>query len=468
MYFKQFYLACLAHASYLIGSDGEAAVVDPQRDVDEYLAEASAQGLRIKYVIETHLHADFVSGHQEIAARTGAEIIFGEKAGATFDHRAVRDGEEIKLGSVVLKFIETPGHTPEGICVLVTDTQDPTQPPKLLTGDTLFIGDVGRPDLAGGKGYTPQMMAEMMYDSLHGKVLKLPDEVEVYPAHGAGSMCGRNMSKETSSTIGEQRKFNYALKPMSKEEFVAMMTADLPEAPVYFPKDAEINRSGARELSEIQPPSSLTPQQVLALRDQGHVLLDVRSAADFGAAHVPGSTNIGLGGQFAMWAGSLIPLNASIIVIADTDAQIDESVVRLARVGIENVEGYLSGGVRSWEEAGLPLDAIEQVSVAQLKEQMANSDLQIVDVRRPAEYVNGHVPSAMNVPLANLDKSLGPLPLEKDKLTAVICAGGYRSSAAASLLQKQGFSNLLNVSGGTGAWINAGYPVECPPQITQK
>jgi glyoxylase-like metal-dependent hydrolase (beta-lactamase superfamily II)/rhodanese-related sulfurtransferase len=458
MYFKQFYLACLAHASYLIGSEGEAVVVDPQRDVDEYLAEASAQGLKISYVIETHLHADFVSGHQEIAARTGAQIVFGEKAGFAFAHRAVRDGEEIRIGKVVLRFIETPGHTPEGICVLVTDTEDPQQPQKLLTGDTLFIGDVGRPDLAGGKGYTPQMMAEMMYESLHEKLLKLPDEVEVYPAHGAGSMCGRNMSKETSSTIGEQRKFNYALKPMSKEEFVKMMTADLPEAPVYFPKDAEINRSGARGLSELQPPKPLTPQQVLEL--SGDVLLDVRSAADFGAGHVPGSMNIGLGGQFAMWAGSLIPLNAAIVVIADTGAQVDESVVRLARVGIENVKGYLEGGVQSWRDAGLPVDSIEQVTVAQLKEQMSDADLQIVDVRRQGEYVDGHVPRALNAPLASLDKSLGPLPLQKNKLTAVICAGGYRSSAAASLLRKRGFSNLLNVAGGTSAWVNAGYPVE--------
>jgi len=457
MYFKQFYLGCLAHASYLIGSDGEAAVVDPQRDVDEYLAEASARGFQIKYVIETHLHADFVSGHQEIAARTGAQIVFGEKAGVEFAHRAVREGDEIRIGKVVLKFIETPGHTPEGICVLVTDTESPDEPQKLLTGDTLFIGDVGRPDLAGGKGYTPQMMAEMMYDSLHGKLLELPDQVEVYPAHGAGSMCGKNMSKETSSTIGEQRKFNYALKPMSKEEFVAMMTADLPEAPIYFPRDAEINRSGARELSELQPPQALTPQQA---QKEADVLLDVRSASDFGAGHVPGSVNIGLGGQFAMWAGSLIPLNAAVVLIADTATQVDESVVRLARVGIENVKGYLEGGVQSWRDAGLPVETIPQVSVAELKEQMANGELQIVDVRRPGEYVNGHVPRALNAPLASLDKSLGPLPLQKNKPTAVICAGGYRSSAAASLLQKQGFSNLLNVSGGTGAWVNAGYPVE--------
>jgi glyoxylase-like metal-dependent hydrolase (beta-lactamase superfamily II)/rhodanese-related sulfurtransferase len=457
MYFKQFYLACLAHASYLIGSEGDAAVVDPQRDVDEYIEEANAQGLKIKYVIETHLHADFVSGHREIAARTGAQIIFGAQAGVEFEHRTVKDGEEITMGGVTLRFIETPGHTPEGICILVTA---PGEPQKLLTGDTLFIGDVGRPDLAGGKGYTPQMMAEMMYDSLHGKLLKLPDDTEVYPAHGAGSMCGRNMSKETSSTIGEQRNFNYALKPMSKEDFVTLMTADLPEAPVYFPKDAEINRSGARGLSELQPPQPLTPEQVVKLRDNRHILLDVRSAADFGAAHVPGSTNIGLGGQFAMWAGSLIPLNAAIVVVADTGAQVDETVVRLARVGIENVKGYLEGGIQSWRDAGLPLDKITQVSVAELNERIANDDLQIVDVRRPAEYVNGHVPNAMNAPLASLDKSLGPLNLQKDKLTAVICAGGYRSSAAASLLQQQGFSNLLNVAGGTGAWVNAGYPVD--------
>jgi glyoxylase-like metal-dependent hydrolase (beta-lactamase superfamily II)/rhodanese-related sulfurtransferase len=453
--FKQFYLACLAHASYLIGSDGEAAVVDPQRDVDEYISEAEAQGLKIKYVIETHLHADFVSGHHEIAARTGAQIIFGAKAGVAFEHRAVREGDEIRMGHVVLRFIETPGHTPEGICVLITT---PGEPQRLLTGDTLFIGDVGRPDLAGGKGYTPQMMAEMMYDSLHGKLLKLPDDVEVYPAHGAGSMCGRNMSKETSSTIGEQRKFNYALKPMSKAEFVTMMTADLPEAPSYFPKDAEINRAGARGLSELQPPKPLTPQQVAELKDD--VLLDVRSAADFGAAHVPGSINIGLGGQFAMWAGSLIPLNASIVVIADTGAQVDETVVRLARVGIENVKGFLEGGVTSWLDAGLPVDTITQISVDELNDRIANDDMQIVDVRRPAEYVNGHVPRALNAPLASLDKSLGPLDLKKDKRTAVICAGGYRSSAAASMLQKQGFSNLLNVAGGTGAWVNAGYPVD--------
>src|ERR1700674_1298397 len=336
MFFKQFYLACLAHASYLIGSEGEAAVVDPQRDVDQYIAEAEAQGLTIKYVIETHLHADFVSGHRELADRTGAAIVIGAKAGATYPHRGVRDGDEITLGKFVLRIMETPGHTPESICVLITDNEDSDRSRsvagsedagedacapsarkvlKVLTGDTLFIGDVGRPDLASGQGYTPRMMAEMMYETLHEKLLKLPDEVEVYPAHGAGSMCGRNMSKETSSTIGEQKKTNYALKPMTKEDFVRMITADLPEAPAYFPQDAEINRGGAQALAEVARPTALAAQEVNYLATHGHVILDVRSAREFGTGHVPDSLNVGLGGQFASWAGILISMGTPIVIV---------------------------------------------------------------------------------------------------------------------------------------------------------
>jgi hydroxyacylglutathione hydrolase len=460
MYFKQFYLACLAHASYLIGSDGEAAVVDPQRDVDEYIAEAKAHQLNIKYIIETHLHADFVSGHQELAKRLGATIVFGQKAGASFAHQAVKDSEEIKLGKLILRFLETPGHTPESICVLVIDPSSPQQPQKILTGDTLFIGDVGRPDLAGGKGFTPQQMAELMYDSLHGKLLTLPDETEVYPAHGAGSMCGKNMSKETSSTLGEQRKFNYALKPMSKDEFVQMMTADLPEAPAYFPKDAEINRSGARGLSEIVPPRALSPKEVTAMRDAGHVILDIRSADIFGAGHVTGSINIGLGGQFAMWAGSLLPINAEIVIVAETNVQVDESLVRLARVGIENVRGYLIGDVDDWVRKGLSVSTIKQCSVTELKDRIASGRLPVIDVRRPSEYAGGHVPGAFSFTLSGIDKHVGELPFDKNSETAVICAGGYRSSAGASMLEKHGFTNLINITGGTNAWVNSGFPLE--------
>jgi glyoxylase-like metal-dependent hydrolase (beta-lactamase superfamily II)/rhodanese-related sulfurtransferase len=466
MHFKQFYLNCLAHASYLIGSEGEAVVVDPQRDVDQYIEEAEAQGLKIKYVIETHLHADFVSGHRELASRTGAEIVFGEKAGAAFSHLPVKDGDELTVGSVSFRILETPGHTPESICLLISDSEHPAAAQKLLTGDTLFIGDVGRPDLAGAKGYTSQDMAAMMYDSLHGKLLKLPDKTEVYPAHGAGSMCGKNLSNETSSTIGQQRKFNYALQPMTKDEFVHMMTADLPPAPAYFAKDAEINRTGAQPLESLAPVTGLTAAEVCRLASQGHVILDVRSAAEFGAGHIPGSLNIGLGGQFASWAGSLIPIEAAIVIVAESDAKLNEARMRLARVGLENVKGYLAGGVNAWQEAGLDLAMVLQISVAELKELIeARPDVLIIDVRRPSEYQSGHAPRAITAPLASLREHLPDLKLKATQRTAVICAGGYRSSAATSILQQLGFTNLLNVTGGTKAWIDAGYDVESPAQV---
>jgi glyoxylase-like metal-dependent hydrolase (beta-lactamase superfamily II) len=461
MYFKQFYLGCLAHASYLIGSAGEAAVVDPQRDVDEYVAEAATRGLKIKYVVETHLHADFVSGHRELAERTGAEVVFGARAGATVPHRAVGEGDELRVGDVVLRVIETPGHTPEGISLVVIDTAVSDQPQKVLTGDTLFIGDVGRPDLAGARGYTTEMMAGMLYDSLHGKLLKLADEVEVYPAHGAGSMCGRNISKETSSTVGEQRRFNYALQPMPKEEFVRLMTADLPERPAYFQRDAEINRAGAAALAELPRPAALSPAEVALLLAQGggHVVLDVRPAADFGAGHVSGSLNIGLGGQFASWAGSLIPLGTPLVIVAASEEQVDEVVTRLARVGHETVVGYLDGGIDAWREAGFEAATVPQISVAELRDMLDRQPgLQVLDVRRPGEYDSGHAPRAASAPLGpRLAEEAAHLDTARP--VAVICAGGYRSSAATSLLAPRGF-RLLNVTGGTAAWVEAGYPVE--------
>ncbi len=463
MYFKQFYLNCLAHASYLIGSDGEAAVVDPQRDVDQYLDEAAAQNLKIKYVIETHLHADFVSGHRELAARSGAQIIFGSQAKATIPHQAVRNGDELTIGRVRLGILETPGHTPEGICVLVSDTEVSDQPQRVLTGDTLFIGDVGRPDLAGAKGCTPQTMAGMMYDSLHEKLLRLDDAVEVFPAHGAGSMCGKNLSTETSSTIGQQRKFNYALQPMTKAQFIKLLTTDLPEAPAYFSKDAEINRTGADFLIGLPTATALPVAEVAKLARAGVIILDVREAADFGAGHVPGALNIGLGGQFASWAGSLISMAAPIVIVAASDEKVGEAQLRLARVGLENIQGYLAGGIEAWEEAGLELDVVPQINVAELKKLIATRpELQIVDVRRPAEYESGHAPLAASAPLAKLPELLPALKLNPNAPTAVICAGGYRSSAGTSILQKHSFKDLLNVTGGTKAWIDAGYEVEMP------
>jgi hydroxyacylglutathione hydrolase len=449
MHFRQFYLGCLAHASYFIGSEGEAAVVDPQRDVQQYLDEAERQNMRIRYIIETHLHADFVSGHRELAERTGARIVFGAAANAELPHVAVRDGDELRVGKVTLRALETPGHTPESICWLVLSEDTPA---KVLTGDTLFIGDVGRPDLAGSRGYTSEQMAAMLYDSLHDKLLTLDDAVEVWPAHGAGSSCGRNISSDRSSTIGAQRRMNYALRPMPRDEFVKMMTTDLPPAPRYFPMDAEINRRGARSLSEITA-SPLSAADVQTRMGNGAIVLDVRDAASFGNMHIDGAINIGLGGQYASWAGTLLSPECEIIIVADSSARVDEAVMRLARVGLENVAGYLD--IVDWSNAGLPTLSLPQIDVNELRSRLG--ELSVLDVRRPGEYSNGHIPDAVNVPLNELQERIADV--DRSRPLAVICAGGYRSSAAASILQRHHFARLYNVIGGTSAWVAAGYEV---------
>ncbi|MDL2719115.1 MAG: rhodanese-like domain-containing protein [Acidobacteriota bacterium] len=455
MYFKQFYLGCLAHASYLIGDGGEAAVVDPRRDVDEYVDEAGARGLTIRWVLETHLHADFVSGHRELAARTGATIVMGEKARAAFPHRSVRDGDEIRIGSLVLRILETPGHTPESISILVLDPE----PRLVLTGDTLFIGDVGRPDLAAGAtGVTVEGMAGQLYDSLHGKLLTLPDDVAVYPAHGAGSLCGRNISNETSSTIGVQRRTNYALFPMPKEDFVRLMTADLPEVPAYFPRDVELNRAGAAPLGA-RLPAALPAAEVMRLAEAGATILDVRPAAAFGAGHPAGAVHVGLSGQFASWAGALLAPEKPVVLVTEDDAGAAEAATRLARVGLENVAGYLDGGVAAWDRAGLPVARLEQIDVAELKARRDDDPgMVVLDVRRPGEYATGHVPGAVSVPLDRLARELDTLPPQGR--VAIICASGYRSSVAGSLLLQRRGAEPINVVGGTNAWVAAGYPVE--------
>lgn len=460
MHFKQFYLGCLAQASYLIGSEGEAAVVDPRRDVEEYLDEASAHGLAIRWVIETHLHADFVSGHRELAERTGATIVIGEKAGAAFSHRAVKDGDEIRVGRLVLRVMETPGHTPDSICIQVVDPEQSVEPRMVLTGDTLFVGDVGRPDLAGAAGHSPEAMAGMLYDSLHQKLLRLPDAVEVYPAHGAGSLCGRNMSRETSSTIGEQRRSNAALRPMARDDFVRQMTSDLPEIPPYFSRDVAVNREGAPSISNRPLPPALAAEDVERRTAADEIILDVRSGAAFGAGHVPGSVNIDLQGEFAPWAGALLPAALPIVVVADDDEHLREAVTRLARVGLDNVVGHLGGGPSAWEKSGRPLERILQMPVDELEARMRSGpdELQIVDVRRPLEYASGHVPGAVGLPLDRLEA--GTAKLDSARPLAVVCGSGYRSSTATSLLRRQGFAELHNVAGGTQAWVDAGYPVE--------
>ena len=447
MHFRQFYLGCLAHASYFIASNGEAAVVDPQRDVQQYLDEAAATGSRIRWIIETHLHADFVSGHRELAERTGAEIVFGTAANAELPHRAVHDGDELRVGEVVLRALETPGHTPESISWLVSGEDGPR---RVLTGDTLFIGDVGRPDLAGSRGYTSEQMAGLLYDSLHGKLLRLDDDVEVWPAHGAGSACGKNISSERSSTIGVQRKVNYALQPMSRDVFIAMMTAELPPAPRYFPMDAEINRRGARPLSELAA-HALSADEVAAHMGRGAIVLDVRDAFAFGTAHIRGAINIGLRGQYASWAGTLVSKDDVLVIVASSKEEADEAIMRLARVGLENVTGWLDGGIAAWCESGRDVETLPQIDVEELHSRLG--DLNVLDVRRRGEFRDGHVPDAVNVPLDELGDRVSAL--DPSKPTAVICAGGYRSSAAASILRRHGFTDLFNVIGGTSAWMAA-------------
>jgi glyoxylase-like metal-dependent hydrolase (beta-lactamase superfamily II)/rhodanese-related sulfurtransferase len=447
MYFKQFYLSCLAHGSYLVGDGGECAVVDPQRDVDQYIDEAATAGMSIRYVIETHLHADFVSGHIELAKRTGAEIVMGAQAGATFPHRAVHDGDTLPLGGIELRIMETPGHTPESISIVVAENGAPA---KVLTGDTLFIGEVGRPDLAGGRGFTSAEMAAMLYDSLHDKLLTLPDDVEVWPAHGAGSACGKNISKERSSTIGMQRRTNYALAPMPREEFVKMLTTDVAPPPPYFAKDAAINRGGARPLDEVHAPH-LEPSAAVAFIEAGAIAVDVRDPLYFGASHIPASLNLGLGGQFASWAGTLLSFDDRLVVIADDEEHANEAVMRLARVGLENVVGWIA-----FSEWPFETRSLAQITPTQLRDD--RQDLHVLDVRGPGEYASGHVPGAQSVPLNELSQRIAEI--EENVPLAVICAGGYRSSIAASLLERAGRDALVNVIGGTGAWVRDGLPLE--------
>lgn len=462
MYFEQFYLGCLAHASYMLASEGEAVVVDPQRDVELYLKAAADHNVTIRHIFETHLHADFVSGHRELASRTGAQIYIGAHAGAKFPHVAVRDGFELKFGRASIRVLETPGHTPESICLLVTDGAKSDLPWAVLTGDTLFIGDVGRPDLS--PAHTPVQLAGMLYDSLHGKLLKLADTVLVYPAHGAGSLCGKNMRAEKSSTIGTERLTNYALQVKSREDFIAQLTSNLPARPEYFAKDAEINRTGAAALADLPPLRAIAPAELNLMLEDGEIVLDIRSGDEFAVAHVPGSVNIALSGQFASWAGTVLGLTAHPVLIAESDEQVEEARVRLARVGIEALDGFLRGGVAAWKAAGLPLATISQMNVEELSARLRSHDVQVLDVRRASEWEAGHIPDAMWWPLDNFKVS--PPEMDLDAEVAVHCKGGYRSMIASSLLQRAGFKRVINVSGGYDAWQQAKLPIASPKTVT--
>jgi rhodanese-related sulfurtransferase/glyoxylase-like metal-dependent hydrolase (beta-lactamase superfamily II) len=448
MVFERFYLDCLSHASYLVADGGEAAVVDPRRDVDEYLEAAARLGVTIRHVILTHLHADFVAGHVELAARTGATIHVGPGSGAHFPHEVATDGRELRLGGVTLRFLHTPGHTPESVCVLVDDGRG--GPARLLTGDTLFAGDVGRPDLVASRGKTAEEMAGLLHESL-ARLAALPDATEVHPAHGAGSACGRAIAADAFTTIGLQRAVNPALRPMSRDRFIAEVIRDLPPAPGYFAHDAETNRRGAPSLAALPPARALPPEELAA---SDATVLDVRDAAAFAAGHVPGAVNLALGGRFAPWSGALLPPDGAFVVVAEDDARAAEARTRLARIGYERVLGWLAGGMAAWLAAGRPVERLEQTGVTELRRLVAGG-LPVIDVRARAEYAAGHIPGARNVPL----DELGGARLDPTREYAVVCAGGYRSSAACSLLRRRGFRALRNVSGGTSAWVEAGYPL---------
>lgn len=460
MYFEQFYLTCLAHASYMIGSEGEAAVVDPQRDVDIYLKTAEEQGLKIRHIFETHLHADFVSGHKELAARTGATIYIGAEAKAGFVHRALRDGDEVRVGAVRIRALGTPGHTPEGMCFVVIEdgaAGGEKQPYAVLTGDTLFIGDVGRPDLS--PTHTPQELAGLLYDSLHEKLLTLPDATRVYPAHGAGSLCGRAMRAEKSSTIGTERLTNYALQIRDRDEFIRQLTTNLPARPSYFAEDAEINRSGASTLRELTALRALTAQEVAARLQQKAWVLDVRAGDVFAAAHVPGSVNIALSGQFASWAGAILGIHSNPILVGDSREQIEEARMRLARVGIEEIEGYLEGGIDGWKNAGLATSSTRQMSAEELRRNLdggGHGGVSVLDVRREGEWQGGHIAEAKWYALDAFPKALPAV--DDEGVLAVHCKSGYRSMIACSLLERAGYGNVVNVTGGFDAWHGAGFP----------
>jgi len=460
--FRQFYLPCLAHASYLIGDEatGTAAVVDPQRDTDQYIAFAAEHALQIKHVILTHLHADFVAGHLELRDRVGATIYLGAAAKAGYAFTRLRDGSLVEFGRIRLKALETPGHTPESISILVYDLNaKETQPHAVLTGDTLFIGDVGRPDLRAALGWSATELGRLLFDSLHTKLLALPDASLVYPAHGAGSLCGKAISKETVSTLGEQRRLNYALQPMSKEAFIQVVTADQPEAPPYFTYDAVLNSEERPTLDEAlaREMNPLTLDAVLALKANGAQILDTRDPDEFGAAHLAGSTNIGLGGQYATWAGTMLDRKHPIVIIAAPGRE-PESAVRLGRIGFDHVAGYLQNGLHSLESRPELIAKTERLSAPFAAELLSsNQPPLVVDVRAPREREQKHIGGSLSIPLNRLAENLERLPKYRSLL--VYCAGGYRSSIAASLLRGSGFDSVSEIAGGIAAWEAARLPV---------
>ena len=447
MYVKQIYTGCLSEAAYFIESKGIAAVVDPLRDIDAYIQLAKEKNAVIKYIFETHFHADFVSGHLDLAKQTGATIVYGPETETNFPVHVAKDGEIFSIGDITIQAIHTPGHTIESTCYLLKDEKQ--QPHCIFTGDTLFVGDVGRPDLSSGD-MTTEELASVMYDTIKNKILPLQDDIIVYPAHGAGSSCGKNLGTDTFTTIGEQKKNNYALQQQSREEFIKAVTTGLNTAPVYFAINAKINKEGYDSLAEVKTKGliALSINEFKKKMEEDVVVLDTRNAAEFTQGFVPGSIFIGLEGRFAEWAGTLIPFTQRIILVTDKGME-EETIIRLARVGFDKMEGYLQGGFEAWKKAGEKIDLVIEVEPDELAMDIKHDPkLTIVDVRRETEFGEGHIKNAVNLPLSEMTDVAQIANFDDEQNLYVHCAGGYRSVIASSLLKRHGYHNLRNVIGG--------------------
>jgi hydroxyacylglutathione hydrolase len=452
---EQIYTGCLAHGAYYIQSGNEAVIIDPLRETAPYVERAEQDGAKIKYVLETHFHADFVSGHLDLAKKTGAKIVFGPNAKPAFDAHVAIDGEELKVGNVTIKVLHTPGHTMESTTFLLKDEEGKDF--AIFTGDTLFIGDVGRPDLAVKTDLTREDLAGHLYDSLHNKIMPLSDEVIVYPGHGAGSACGKNMSKETFATLGNQKKFNYALQPMSKEGFIKEVTTGLATPPAYFPMNVKLNKEGYESFENVKGRglTPLSPSEFELIADESNaVVIDTRNAEDFAKGFVPGSINIGVDGAFAPWAGALFPdAHQPILLVADKGRE-EEVVTRLSRVGLDNIFGFLENGVQAWRAAGKEIDSVEQVDADQLAAIQSNEDVKILDVRKNSEYQSEHLLGVENFPLDSINDNFFNINTEEKNY--VHCAGGYRSMIYISILKARGYHNLVDVKGGFKALKDSG------------
>lgn len=449
MFIQQLYTNCLSEAAYYIESNGECAIIDPLRDIEVYLNLAKERKATIKYIFETHFHADFVSGHLDLAKESNTPIVYGPQTETAFPVYVAKDGEQFKVGDLTIEVLHTPGHTFESSCYLLKDPQGKDH--CVFTGDTLFVGDVGRPDLAQGGNISMHELAGMMFDSLQNKLLPLADDVIVYPAHGPGSACGKNLGAETYSTIGEQKQSNYALQQSSKEAFIKAVTNGLEAPPKYFPINAKINKEGYGSLETLLK-KGLTPLNIDALKEQSKepktIILDTRNANEFTQGFIPGSVSIGLEGRFAEWAGAILPFDENILLVCEEGKE-EETIIRLARVGFDQVKGFLKGGFDAWKNAGETVDLIIDVEADELAMDIPHdNNLVVVDVRKETEFADGHVKNAVNLPLSEMnDPGLLANIDERDNLY-VHCAGGYRSVIASSLLKRQGFHNLRNVVGG--------------------